>query len=386
MRFAIACPGIFDGSRMLADHVVLVEGGAIASVLPTSSLGADIEIQKVDGLLAPGFIDVQVNGGGGVLFNDERNVEGIRKIGAAHRRFGTIGFLATFITDTRERMAEAVEAVRQGLATGVPGLLGIHLEGPFLNPERKGVHDPKFMRPIEEEDIRIMTSLGAGRTLVTLAPEMVPVHAVSRLREAGIVVAAGHTAASYDALKEARLRGLSGYTHLFNAMPPLMSREPGPVGAALDDAEAWCSLIVDMHHVSAASLRIALAAKGADRMMLITDAMSTVGSDLQEFALNGRRIVRRAGRLTTENGTLAGSDLDMASAVRNAVRHLGLDAPTALRMASTNPAEFLGLGEELGRIAPGRRANLVLLDDNLEVQGTWIDGVELTEKATSYRL
>lgn len=374
MGFAIACPRIFDGSRMLADHAVLVEGGTVADVLPAKSLGAGVEIRKVEGLLAPGFIDVQVNGGGAVLFNDERSVEGIRKIGAAHRRFGTTGFLPTFITDTRERMAEAVEAVRQALAAGVSGLLGIHLEGPFLNPERKGVHDAKLMRPIEEEDIRIMTSLDAGRTMVTLAPEMVPVHAISRLREAGVIVSAGHTAASYEALREARLRGLSGYTHLFNAMPPLMSREPGPVGAALDDAEAWCSLIVDMHHVSAASLRIAIAAKSADRMMLITDAMSTVGSDLQEFMLHGRRIVRRAGRLTTENGTLAGSDLDMASAVRNSVRHLGIDPPTALRMASLNPAAFLGLGQELGRIAPGHRANFVLLDDNFEVQGTWIDG------------
>jgi len=381
MGFAIACPRIFDGTRMLSDHVVLVEGGMIARVVAANGLSAGIEIRKVEGLLAPGFIDVQVNGGGGVLFNDERSVEGIRKIGAAHRRFGTTGFLPTFITDTRERMAEAVESVREAFAAGVPGLLGIHLEGPFLNPERKGVHDAKFMRPIEEEDIRIMTSLGAGRMLVTLAPEMVPVHVITRLREAGVVVSAGHTAASYEALREARLRGLSGYTHLFNAMPPLMSREPGPVGAALDDAEAWCSLIVDMHHVSAASLRIAVAAKSADRMMLITDAMSTVGSDLPEFTLNGRRIVRRVGRLTTENGTLAGSDLDMASAVRNAMRHLGLDLPTALGMASHSPAEFLGLGGELGRIAQGYSANFVLLDDNLEVQGTWIEGVEQREKS-----
>ena len=186
-------------------------------------------------MLAPGFIDVQVNGGGGVLFNDMRNVEAIRAIGAAHRRFGTTGFLPTFMSDTRERMAEAVDAVRDGLALGIPGLLGIHLEGPFLNPERKGVHDAKYMRPVEEEDIRIMTSLGAGRTLVTLAPDMVPGEVISRLVEAGIIVSAGHTAADQETLAEARRRGLTGYTHLFNAMPPMAGRAPGPVGAALDD-------------------------------------------------------------------------------------------------------------------------------------------------------
>jgi N-acetylglucosamine-6-phosphate deacetylase len=253
-------------------------------------------------------------------------------------------------------------------------VLGVHLEGPFLNPARKGVHDPAFMRPIEDGDFRIMTSLGAGRTLITVAPEMVGPDAVARLAEAGVIVSAGHSAADYETLQEARRRGLRGYTHLFNAMPPLQSREPGPVGAALDDPEAWCSLIVDMHHVGAPAMRIALAAKGTDRMMLITDAMSTVGSDVTSFELLGRTIFRENGRLTTHDGTLAGSDLDMASAVRNTVRELGVDLPTALQMASRVPAKFLRLEGELGRIAPNYRASLVLLGDNLEVRSTWIDG------------
>lgn len=374
MRFAITGARIFDGTRMLEGWAVVVEGGRVLALAPEDTIGADIARQEVTGLLAPGFIDVQVNGGGGVLFNDERSVEAIRGIGAAHRRFGTTGFLPTFITDRRERMAGAVQAAREALAAKIPGLLGIHLEGPFINPQRKGVHDRSFMRPIEEADLRIMTALGQGRTLVTLAPEMVPPEIISRLTEAGVIVCAGHTMADYATLIEARRRGLRGYTHLFNAMPPLMGRDPGPVGAALDERDTWCGIIVDMHHVGAPALRIALAAKGPERMMLVTDAMSTVGADLASFELQGRRIIRAGGRLTTEDGTLAGSDLDMAQAVRNTLQHLGVDLITALRMASRVPAEFLRLDNELGRIAPGFRANFVLLDDDLAVQRTWIDG------------
>jgi N-acetylglucosamine-6-phosphate deacetylase len=374
MRFAITGARIFDGLSMLDGQAVIVRDERIEALVPADRLDRNIDRQQVEGLLAPGFIDVQVNGGGGVLFNDARNVEGIRAIGAAHRRFGTTGFLPTFITDTRERMAEAVEAVREGLAACIPGLLGIHLEGPFLNPERKGVHEPKYMRPIEDEDIRIMTSLAEGRTVVTLAPEMVPPQALAQLTEAGVIVSAGHTAARYETLQEAKARGLSGYTHLFNAMPPLMGREPGPVGAALDERQTWCGLIVDMHHVSAPSMRVALAAKGAERVMLVTDAMPSVGSDMASFDLLGKAVYREKGRLTTADGTLAGSDLDMASAVRNTIGYLGVPLPAAFAMASRVPAEFLRLERELGRIAPGFRADLVLLDAHLGVRRTWIEG------------
>jgi len=381
MAVAIAGARIFDGEAMLDGCAVVIGDGRVAAVVPTGQIPAGTEVRPVEGLLAPGFVDVQVNGGGGVLFNDERSVEGIRAIGAAHRRFGTTGFMPTFITDRRERMEEAVAAVREGLEAGVPGLLGIHLEGPFINPERKGVHDPAYMRPIEDADIRIMTSLAAlpgARTLATLAPEMVPARAIRALTEAGVIVAAGHTKADPACLDEARRCGLTGYTHLFNAMPPLASREPGPVGAALDERETFCGLIVDLHHVSALSLRVAVAAKGAEHMMLVTDAMPSVGSNLASFDLLGSTVFRENGRLTTADGTLAGSDLDMASAVRNAVRFLRLDLPTALKMASLVPAKFLRLDDQLGRIAPGCRASFVLLDRELQVRATWIDGMEQT--------
>jgi N-acetylglucosamine-6-phosphate deacetylase len=342
--------------------------------VPERDLPADLSRERVEGLLAPGFVDVQVNGGGGVLFNDVRTPDGIRTIAAAHRRFGTTGLLPTFITDTRARMAEAVEAMREALRTGIPGVLGIHCEGPFINPERKGVHDPAHMRPVEAEDLRILTSLGAGRTLVTLAPEQVPMSAIRHLAAAGILVCAGHTKAGAAVIGEAFRNGLTGFTHLFNAMPPMAGREPGPVGAALADRDSFCGLIVDGHHVDAVSIRVAVQARGADRIMLVSDAMPSVGTELATFALMGRTVTRANGRLTTADGTLAGCDLDMASAVRNTVA-LGIPLGDALRMASLTPAAFLRLDGELGRIAPGYRANLVLLDDGLRVHGTWIDGV-----------
>ena len=350
--------------------------------MPAREVPAAIARRRIEGLLAPGFIDCQVNGGGGVLFNVETTVAGIAAIGAAHRRFGTTGFLPTLITDVRGKLQEALRATEAAIAAKVPGVLGVHLEGPFLNPERKGVHDPRLMRVIDADDVAQITSAHAGRILMTIAPEKMPTGTIARLAAAGIVLSAGHTTASYGTLAAARKAGLTGFTHLFNAMPPLAGREPGPVGAALDDAEAWVGLIVDLFHVSAASLRIAIAAKGWQRMMLVTDAMPTVGTDLTEFEIDGAKIVRHGGRLTrSDDGTIAGSDLDMASAVRNAVAALGLPLEAALHMASRAPAEFLGLGRELGRIAPGYCASLVLLDDDLGVTETWIDGVASTESA-----
>jgi len=374
MTFALTGARIFDGNHVLEGRAVVVENSRIRAVPHEKDLGTGIERRRIEGLLAPGFIDVQVNGGGGMLFNDVRSVECLRTIAEAHRAFGTVGLLPTFITDTRERMAEAVEAMRQALAARVPGVLGIHVEGPFINPERKGVHNPDYMRPMEEEDLKILTSLAEGRTLVTLAPERNSMGAIAQLAEAGVLVCAGHTAGDYATVMEACRHGLRGFTHLFNAMPPFAGREPGPVGAGLDSVGTWCGLIVDGHHVSDAALRIAIAAKGVAGMMLVTDAMAVTGTDLKSFELHGRTIFRKDGKLTTADGTLAGSDLDMASAVRNSVQRLGLGLPDVLRMASLNPAAFLRLDHELGRIAPGYRASLVLLDEALHVRQTWIDG------------
>lgn len=377
MTFALTGATVFDGTRLIDGVAVVVDGAVIGAVTAEAEVPSAIERRPVDGLIAPGFVDVQVNGGGGVLFNDVPTVDAIRAIGAAHRRFGTTGFLPTFISDAPERMRAAAKAVREALGGGVPGLLGIHFEGPWLNPARRGVHDARFFRELSEADIELLSTPGLGRVLVTLAPERVPVDAIVRLAEAGVTLSAGHTEADAATLRAARAAGLTGYTHLFNAMPPLSGRAPGPVGAALVDQDAWCGLIVDLHHVDPVSLQVAVAARGFARTMLVSDAMPTVGTELMRFDLLGRSVGRQNDCLTAEDGTLAGSHLDMATAVRNTISALGLPLEAALHMASRAPSEFLGLGNAIGRIAPGYRANLVRLDADLQVVETWIDGIEL---------
>lgn len=364
-----------DGWR--DDLAVLLDGERIADLLPPSDPRVrDAQPHDLGGaLLLPGFIDVQVNGGGGVLFNEAPTVETIRRIGAAHRRYGTTGFLPTLISDDLAVMRAALIAVEQALIEGVPGLLGIHLEGPYLAPARKGVHDAKFFHAPGREELALLCAPHRGVRLVTLAPDQVPAESIRRLAEAGVIVCAGHTAADYATTRAALEAGVRGFTHLFNAMTPLGSREPGVVGAALDDADSWCGIIVDGHHVHPASLRVAIAAKAHGKMLLVTDAMPPVGADSPEYVLNGETIIARDGICQTAQGVLAGSALDMAMAVRNAVEMLGLPLAEAVRMASTYPADFLGLGASHGRIAVGYRADLVLLEDDYRVQQSWIGGV-----------
>jgi N-acetylglucosamine-6-phosphate deacetylase len=326
-------------------------------------------------ILLPGFIDVQVNGGGGVLFNDDPSVASIREIGRAHRRFGTTGFLPTLISDDLDVVSRAVKAANDALESGVPGVLGIHIEGPFLNEARKGVHDGTKLRWLNEDALGLLTSLKGGKTLVTLAPERTTPQIIRKLSDAGVIVSAGHTNGTYDEIRTALDHGLTGFTHLFNAMSQLTGREPGAVGAALDDDGSWCGIILDGHHVDPVVLRIAMRSKRRDRFMLVTDAMPTVGAPNKSFRLQGRPIsVAYDNMLVDENGRLAGSDIDMATAVRNSLEMLEVDLPQAARMASLYPATFLGLEREFGRIEPGFRADLVLVDDAINVLETWIGG------------
>ena len=363
---------------------VLVERGRIVDVVSTDDVRCARAVQRDLGgnTLLPGFIDSQVNGGGGVLFNDAPSVAAIREIGRAHRKFGTTGFLPTLISADLDVVAKAIEAVQAALTLGVPGVLGIHIEGPFLNVERKGIHDPDKIRELDPAAVCLLTSLRGGRTLVTLAPEMTTPAMIKKLVIAGVVVSAGHTNATYAQIRGALREGLTGFTHLFNAMSQLTGREPGVVGAALDDPDSWCGIIVDGEHTDPVVLRISMRCKRHDRFMLVTDAMPSVGTNNRSFDLHGRKITVSGNLCLDEDGRLAGSNIDMASCVRNTVSMLGLPLPEAVRMASLYPAEFLGLAGETGRIAPGYRADFVLADDQMQVLDTWIDGrSELEEPA-----
>jgi N-acetylglucosamine-6-phosphate deacetylase len=362
--------GVLDGKAVL-----LSDDGRIVAVVAASEIPADATRHDLDGgLLVPGFIDTQVNGGGGVLFNDSPTLEAIAAIGAAHRAFGTTGFLPTLISDDLAVVDQALRAVEQAIEAGVPGVLGAHIEGPFLSPKRKGIHDAGKFRVLDDKAFALLTSLKRGKTLVTLAPETTTPAMIRRLSEAGVIVAAGHTNATYATIRQALDHGLTGFTHLFNAMSPMTSREPGAVGAALESLSAWCGLIVDGRHVDPAVLRIALRTRPRNRFMLVTDAMPSVGLVDKTFTLQGRPIHVVNGVCVDEHGTLAGSDLDMAGAVRNAIGMMGLELPEAVAMATASPAAFLGMAETRGHIAAGMAADLALLGDDLVVRETWIGG------------
>jgi N-acetylglucosamine-6-phosphate deacetylase len=377
MRRALVNGRILANGRILESHAVLIEGDRIAEIVPADDPRLHEtpcrDLKRL--LLLPGFIDTQVNGGGGVLFNDDPTPETIRRIGTAHRRFGTTGFLPTLISDDLEVIERAIGAVAAALRENVPGLLGIHLEGPFLSPDRKGVHNPEKFRTLDARAVALLTSLKSAKTLVTLAPEMTTPETIAQLASAGVIVAAGHTNATYDVMTAALRSGVTGFTHLFNAMSPLTGREPGVVGAALSDPDSYCGIIADGRHVHPATLKLALRVKRHDRFMLVTDALANTGTDMRSFQLQGTTIAIRDGVCVDENGTLAGSAMDMSRAVRNARDLLGLPLPEAVAMASSVPAAFLGLGHDVGEIAKGRRANLVLADDDLNVRETWIDGI-----------
>ena len=374
--FALTNANVLTDDGFRPDLAVLVEDGKVVALLPESGLPAGVTRRDLGGgHLLPGYIDVQVNGGGGVLFNNAPTVEALRSIVAGHRRFGSTGLMPTLISDDVETMRLAVAAVRQAIAEGVPGVLGIHLEGPYIAPERKGTHNADKFRVPDAAEIEMATSLDNGVTLITLAPEQVPADTIRAMVARGAKVAAGHTAASYEQARVGLDAGISGFTHLYNAMTPLQGRDPGVVGAALEDPHSWCGVIVDGVHVHPASLRVALAAKPRGKVVLVTDAMPMVGADAPSFELYGETITAIDGVVRNAAGSLAGSALDMASAVRNTVQMLGLPLEEAARMASTYPAQFLGIDDYRGRIAPGCAADLVLLDDALQVRETWIGGV-----------
>lgn len=375
---------VLVGGQFLTRHAVLVANGRIVAVVPDDDPRcAQARRHDLAGrLLLPGFVDVQVNGGGGVLYNDDTSVAAIERIGRAHGRFGTTGFLPTLISDDLRVVTRAIAAVEAAIEAGVPGVKGIHIEGPFLNEARKGVHDAAKFLVLDDGALALLTSMKRGKTLVTLAPEMTDPATIARLAAAGVLVAAGHTDANYPTIATALRHGLTGFTHLFNAMSQMKARDPGVVGAALYDQDSWCGLIVDGRHVDPVMMQLALRCKRHDRFMLVTDAMPIVGTSQDSFMLQGKPIHVEGDACVDASGKLAGSALTMARAVRNSTQMLDIDLAEAARMASEYPAEFLGLGHEIGRIAAGYWADLVVTDDDLTVAETWIHGRRI-QRATA---
>ena len=375
---AIRGARIFDGETWHEDAALVVSGGRVTAIVAEAEIPADAElVSSGGGILVPGFVDLQVNGGGGVMLNDQPTVEGLRTICSAHARFGTTALLPTLITDTPETTAAVLAAGRQAVAQRMPGFAGLHLEGPHLSLARKGAHDPALIRPMDAADLDLLLSCRDvfPAMMITVAPENVTEDQVSRLAAAGFVVSLGHTDAGFDTVERYAKAGASTVTHLFNAMSPLGHREPGMVGAALDNGHLHAGLIADGIHVHPAAMGLALRAKqGPGRIFVVTDAMSPIGTDLTSFMLNGREILRRDGRLTLADGTLAGADIDMLASVHFLHRRLALPLEEALRMVSAYPAEAARLHHSKGALKPGYDADFVLLTDDLQMKGTWIGG------------
>lgn len=362
---------LFDGTRFLDARDVVLEGGRIAAVRPAG--GGSASALPEGAILVPGFVDLQVNGGGGLMLQDEPSAERMRHIAHAHARAGSTTIMPTLISGTREVMAATLAAARAALEAGTPGVAGVHLEGPFISIARRGIHPAAQMTVPGEQDIAALCAPFPGRLLVTLAPEMVAPAIVARLVAAGVIVFAGHTDGTFEQVSAGLDAGISGFTHLYNAMSPLTGRAPGAVGAALDHPSARAGIIADGLHVHAASIRVALRCLGPERLFLVSDAMATAASEATQFEVYGITITLRDGRLTDANGTLAGAHLTMGEAVATAVRDIGIPLDDALRMATATPADTIGR-KDIGRIARGASGDLVALDRKLAVAAVWQGG------------
>ncbi|ADV09884.1 N-acetylglucosamine-6-phosphate deacetylase [Mesorhizobium sp. M7A.F.Ca.US.006.04.2.1] len=377
-RFALTGARIFDGDDWHEGHALVVRDGLVEAILPTGAVPSDIALVDAgDGLLVPGFVDLQVNGGGGVMLNDHPDVASIETICRAHAPFGTTALLPTLITDTPAITAAAVAAGEAAARQKVPGFLGLHLEGPHLSVARKGAHDPALIRPMTDADQAMLIAARQKLPvlLTTIAPESVEPARVAALTKAGVIVSLGHSDTGYATASAFAAAGASMVTHLFNAMSQIGNREPGLAGAAIDIGTLSAGLIADGIHVDPATIKIALRAKqGPARIVLVTDAMATIGTDMTSFTLNGRTIYRRHGSLRLGDGTLAGADLDMISAIRFTHRVIGVELSEALRMASLYPAQAIGQSHRLGRFANGTAADIVALSDDLDPKGVWIGG------------
>lgn len=359
---------LFDGDQWQHNVAIRWQDGQIIELLPCDAS----EVSA--GTLVPGFIDLQVNGGGGALFNSATSQQTLTTMMQSHTRFGSTAMLPTVITDSVSTMQQAADVIAMAIREQQPGILGVHFEGPHLSVPKRGVHPTEHIRPISADELAIYQRNDLGIKLLTVAPENIAPEHIRQLVELGVIVFLGHSNADAATVQAALAAGATGFTHLYNAMSPLTSREPGMVGVALADPHSWCGIILDGHHVHPVAAKLALAAKPRGKLVLVTDAMSPVGTDDTEFDFFSGKVHRDGSKLTNDAGSLAGSVLDMAAAVRYAVNTLDIELGEAVRMASLYPAQAIGCDAERGRLLPGFKADMVLLDDALYCQKSWLHG------------
>lgn len=371
---ALSAKRIFDGENFHYDASLLWQDNEILSIVPTASLPIEAKVTAYpNGTVVPGFIDIQVNGGGGVMFNQVTTADGIDTICRAHRKHGTAYLLPTLISDTAEKISQALQATQTALTNEVLGVLGVHLEGPWLSIAKKGAHDPKHFYTPSIEELKQLPWLKTGATLITLAPEEVSSQATSWLKEKDIVLSCGHSNATSADFTSDIAANIDGFTHLFNAMSPLEGREPGVVGTALSLDKAWCSIITDGIHVSKQNVLLSQRIKPAGKLLVVTDAMASVGSENNSFILNDETISVQNGKLVNAQGSLAGAHIGMDESVANLIQW-GVEESEAFKMASTYPAQALNLGSQLGSLKPGYRASVTIVNDQYIAEDVVVDG------------
>lgn len=375
--YALVNGRIYSGHEILDNHAVVVADGHIARVCPRESLAADIEQRDMAGaIIAPGFIDLQLNGCGGVQFNDSLDalsIETLETMQRANEKSGCTSFLPTLITSSDALMKRAIETMRAYLQKHQHQALGLHLEGPWLSKAKKGTHDPALIRLPDAAMVQYLCDNADVITKVTLAPENAGSDVIRQLTDAGIIVSAGHSNATYEEAKAGFAAGVSFATHLYNAMPAFAGREPGLIGALFDSPDVYCGIIADGLHVHYANVRNAKRIKG-DKLVLVTDATAPAGADISEFIFAGKTIYYRDGLCVDENGTLSGSALTMIEAVQNSVEHVGIALDEALRMASLYPARAMGVERQLGSIEAGKIANLTVFTRDFKIIKTFVNG------------
>ncbi|MCW8092316.1 N-acetylglucosamine-6-phosphate deacetylase [Alteromonas sp. ASW11-130] len=360
---------LFDGQTLHHNCVLTTESGRVKSIENNLSFTGD----AFDGIICPGFIDTQVNGGGGFMLNHDPSRKAVDGIAKAHQQFGTTALLPTLITDRQDKMLVAADTIAAAIAGNHQSVIGVHFEGPHLSTAKRGIHSSDSIRKINDNDIDMYLRNDLGKVMLTIAPESLSPDIIKELSEKGVFISLGHSNADVDTVIAAIDAGATAFTHLFNAMSGLKAREPGMIGAALIHQHAYVGLIADMHHVHPANCLLAANCIGADRLMLVTDAMAHVGSAMQNMKWENTVITRYGEKLLTEEGTFAGSCLDMANAVKNMVNQVGIELGEVLKMATSTPAQFLNLTGR-GVLKPGCRADFVHLDHNLSVRQCWVGG------------
>ncbi|MDN3650450.1 N-acetylglucosamine-6-phosphate deacetylase [Reinekea marina] len=377
MKFALRGAAVFDGYITHQKCALLTQGDCIVSIVPENNIPEDYKSIHLDGgTIAPGFIDLQVNGGGGVLLNNAPTVETLNTMAAGHAKFGVTRILPTVISDKPKVALNAIESAKQ-CDKQHSGIIGIHVEGPFFNEEKAGVHQSEKLRVLAESDWSWIEQLAALPSILTLAPEKIDNKDIQRIDELGIRVCAGHTNATYSQVEEAHKHGLSGFTHLFNAMSQLQGREPGVVGAALSLSQTWAGLIADGIHAHPASMLAAIKSKGYEHIFLVSDSMANIGTDKKTFELYGEMIEERDGRLVNSKGNLAGSAISLLDAVKYCINTLQLPAEQALAMASRVPATFMKLNNRYGTFKPGFTSDICWLDNDWNCAGVWRAGQKI---------